>query len=315
MDTLALTLVAVAVSLVIGIPLGVWSGMSRRFESIITPVLDFMQILPTYTYLLPLDPGLPDRPGDRRDRHRDLRDAAGGPAHRPRHPRGARPARSRRRRAWARPAGRSCSRCCCRWPGGPIVRRHQPDDHGGAGHGHHRRADRRARAWGRSVLQALSSLDVGTACNAGLAIVIMAIILDRVTNAAAVHGQEMRRAEGTTAARLRRPLVIAGAVVTAVLAYASYTYLWAAQFPGDGAHHGVGQAIISGTDLDDELGAAAPLRRDQRHQGRGHAAPAQPAPVAARQLAVLADRPGHHGDRPHPGRGARDGLDRRLPRA
>src|SRR6266498_3732454 len=54
MDTLALTLAAVLVSLAIGIPLGVWAGVSNRFNRIITPVLDFMQTMPTFVYLAPL---------------------------------------------------------------------------------------------------------------------------------------------------------------------------------------------------------------------------------------------------------------------
>lgn len=37
---------------------------------------------------------------------------------------------------------------------------------------------------GQTVLQALTTLDVGTAFNGGLAIVIMAIVLDRTTTAA-----------------------------------------------------------------------------------------------------------------------------------
>ena len=43
---------------------------------------------------------------------------------------------------------------------------------------------------GQTVLQALISLDVGTAANAGLAIVIMAIILDRTTTAASVRADD-----------------------------------------------------------------------------------------------------------------------------
>jgi len=54
METLALTIAAVAISLLIGIPLGVWAGMSDGFNRIITPVLDFMQILPSFVYLAPL---------------------------------------------------------------------------------------------------------------------------------------------------------------------------------------------------------------------------------------------------------------------
>jgi len=54
MDTLALTLTAVAISLLIGIPLGVLAGLSDRFHRLITPVLDFMQTMPTFVYLAPL---------------------------------------------------------------------------------------------------------------------------------------------------------------------------------------------------------------------------------------------------------------------
>ncbi|MFD7558871.1 ABC transporter permease, partial [Streptomyces sp. NPDC059835] len=54
MDTLALTLSAVIVALLIGIPLGVWAGLSDRFNRIMTPFLDFMQTMPTFVYLAPL---------------------------------------------------------------------------------------------------------------------------------------------------------------------------------------------------------------------------------------------------------------------
>ena len=54
MDTLALTLAAVLISLAIGIPLGVWMGLSRAVERVLTPVLDFMQTMPTFVYLAPL---------------------------------------------------------------------------------------------------------------------------------------------------------------------------------------------------------------------------------------------------------------------
>jgi glycine betaine/proline transport system permease protein len=54
MDTLALTLSAVLVALLFAIPLGVWAGLSDRFNRIITPFLDFMQTMPTFVYLAPL---------------------------------------------------------------------------------------------------------------------------------------------------------------------------------------------------------------------------------------------------------------------
>ena len=49
---------------------------------------------------------------------------------------------------------------------------------------------------GQVVIQALSTQDVGTAFNAGLAIVIMAIILDRTTTAASERVEIQRRSVG-----------------------------------------------------------------------------------------------------------------------
>ena len=54
MQTLALMLAAVGLSLGIGMPLGVFAGLSDRFQRIITPVLDAMQIVPAFAYLMPI---------------------------------------------------------------------------------------------------------------------------------------------------------------------------------------------------------------------------------------------------------------------
>ncbi|MGH3082699.1 MAG: ABC transporter permease [Gaiellaceae bacterium] len=54
MQTLALMLAAVALSLLVGIPLGVIAGRSDRFDRAITPVLDAMQIVPAFAYLMPV---------------------------------------------------------------------------------------------------------------------------------------------------------------------------------------------------------------------------------------------------------------------
>jgi glycine betaine/proline transport system permease protein len=45
---------AVGLSLAVGIPLGVVAGLSGRFERGITPVLDAMQIIPAFAYLMPV---------------------------------------------------------------------------------------------------------------------------------------------------------------------------------------------------------------------------------------------------------------------
>jgi glycine betaine/proline transport system permease protein len=54
MQTLALVLAAVGLSLLVGIPLGVVAGLSNRFRRAITPVLDAMQIVPAFGYLIPV---------------------------------------------------------------------------------------------------------------------------------------------------------------------------------------------------------------------------------------------------------------------
>jgi glycine betaine/proline transport system permease protein len=53
-QTLALMLAAVSLSLLVGIPLGVAAGRSDRFQRAITPVLDAMQIVPAFAYLMPV---------------------------------------------------------------------------------------------------------------------------------------------------------------------------------------------------------------------------------------------------------------------
>jgi glycine betaine/proline transport system permease protein len=54
MQTLALMLAAVGLSLAVGMPLGVLAGLSNRFERAVTPVLDAMQIIPAFAYLMPI---------------------------------------------------------------------------------------------------------------------------------------------------------------------------------------------------------------------------------------------------------------------
>ncbi len=53
MTTLALVFASVAIALLFGIPLGILAGRSERFYRGVRPVLDFMQIMPAFAYLLP----------------------------------------------------------------------------------------------------------------------------------------------------------------------------------------------------------------------------------------------------------------------
>ncbi|MGI6727936.1 MAG: ABC transporter permease [Anaerovoracaceae bacterium] len=53
LDTLVLVLISALVSIVIGIPLGILAGRKNKSHRIITPVLDFMQTMPSFVYLIP----------------------------------------------------------------------------------------------------------------------------------------------------------------------------------------------------------------------------------------------------------------------
>ena len=54
MQTLALVLAAAAVSLAIGIPIGILAAKSRSVEAVIRPVLDVAQTMPAFVYLVPI---------------------------------------------------------------------------------------------------------------------------------------------------------------------------------------------------------------------------------------------------------------------
>ena len=88
---------------------------------------------------------------------------------------------------------------------------------------------------GKTVIKALQTLDVGTAFNAGLAIVVLAIVLDRTTTASSQRAEVSRRRHpaGDRAPAPGRSL--AGAVRRRCsLSTLSRTYLWAARVPDRG---------------------------------------------------------------------------------
>ncbi|WP_370788560.1 ABC transporter permease [Bacteroides nordii] len=53
MQTLALVLSSTSLALLVGIPLGVWTARSQRCSKIVRPILDFMQTMPAFVYLIP----------------------------------------------------------------------------------------------------------------------------------------------------------------------------------------------------------------------------------------------------------------------
>ena len=53
-ETIALMAVSVAISILLGIPLGIWTALNRRVEAVLRPLLDAMQTVPATVYLIPI---------------------------------------------------------------------------------------------------------------------------------------------------------------------------------------------------------------------------------------------------------------------
>ncbi|WP_367325085.1 ABC transporter permease [Streptomyces sp. HUAS ZL42] len=242
MDTLSLTLSAVLVALLFGIPLGVWAGLSGRVNRIVTPFLDFMQTMPTFVYLAPLTlifliggasatiaTVIYAAPPAIRITAHAIRSVPETTAE------AAASLGATRRQALLKVLLPMSKRTVVMGINQTIMAALAMVTIA---------ALIDAPGLGKTVVQALQSLDVGTAFNAGLAIVVMAIVLDRVTTAASMR-EELARKSKNRFQSWRRPLLGVGAAATAVLVYLSHTYVWAAEFPGEG---GIGSSIASGAD-------------------------------------------------------------------
>jgi len=231
MDTLALTLAAVLLALLIGIPLGVWAGISDRVNAVVTPVLDFMQTMPTFVYLAPLT--LVFLIGPASATIATLIYALPPAVRYTAHGIRAVPATSIEAATSLGTTQRQ------RLTGVllPMAKRtivlglNQTIMAALAMATIAALID--APGLGKNVLKALQTLDVGNAFNAGLAIVVMAICLDRITTAASRRAELTGRGRAPSAwtVKARRPLLLAGGVVTVFCVYLSRTYLWAADFP------------------------------------------------------------------------------------
>ncbi|WP_330350794.1 ABC transporter permease [Streptomyces sp. NBC_00582] len=242
MDTLALTLSAVLVALLLAIPLGVWAGMSDRFNRVVTPFLDLMQTMPTFVYLAPLTlffliggasaviaTAIYAAPPAIRITAHAIRSVPETTAE------AADSLGATRRQALLKVLLPMSKRTVVMGVNQSIMAALAMVTIA---------ALIDAPGLGKTVVQALQSLDVGTAFNAGLAIVVMAIVLDRVTTAASAR-EEASRGSKNRFLRWRPQLLGAGAVVTVVLIYMSHTYVWAAEFPGEGS---LGSSIASAAD-------------------------------------------------------------------
>ena len=53
LNTLILVILSALVSMIIGFPLGILAGRKHKFHLVISPILDFMQTMPSFVYLIP----------------------------------------------------------------------------------------------------------------------------------------------------------------------------------------------------------------------------------------------------------------------
>ncbi len=53
-ETLVLVVAAAAMSMAIGVPIGIWAAHKPKVYRVLLPVLDLMQTLPTFVYLIPV---------------------------------------------------------------------------------------------------------------------------------------------------------------------------------------------------------------------------------------------------------------------
>ncbi len=52
-QTTTLVLVSSVIALILGIPIGIWTARSHIADTVIRPILDFMQTMPAFVYLIP----------------------------------------------------------------------------------------------------------------------------------------------------------------------------------------------------------------------------------------------------------------------
>jgi glycine betaine/proline transport system permease protein len=56
LSTIALVLISTLFAVLLGIPLGIIAGLNDGFQKFVTPILDFMQTMPAFVYLIPAIP-------------------------------------------------------------------------------------------------------------------------------------------------------------------------------------------------------------------------------------------------------------------
>ena len=228
MDLLIVTLVSVVICVVIGIPLGIAMARRPAVSAVLTPVLDTMQTLPAFAYLTPLvlfwgiGPAaaivttlIYALPPLVRITEHGLRSV---PASTIEAAQSLGVSRSQLLRQVQLPMAKrtivvGLNQCTMAALSMATIA-----------------ALINGPGLGKPVVKALQALDVGAAFVSGLAIVLMAIMLDRTTTAASERAEVQSRVGGIPP-RLNRMIVWGGLVLVGVSIWVSRTYLWAAEFP------------------------------------------------------------------------------------
>ena len=237
--TFALVLTAVLLTLLVGIPLGILAGVSTRVATVITPVLDFMQTLPTFVYLAPLALIFLIGPASAviatviYAAPPVIRLTAHGIRSIPENTREASDSLGTTglqrlltlqlpmaRRTVVMGINQSTMAALSMVTIAALIA---------------------APGLGQVVVRALQSLDVGTAVNAGLSIVLLAIVLDRVTTAASRRAEPGAARTGRISRRNRYIVLGVTLAVALVMVQLSRSSLWAAAFPKD---FNIGPAIV-----------------------------------------------------------------------
>ncbi len=230
METLALVIAAVFLSLLIGIPLGVVAGRSDRFLRFVSPILDVMQIMPTFAYLAPLalffliGPAtaaiatmIYSIPPAIRITALGIRGVASETVEAA-HSMGS--TRSQVLLKVQLPMARTTVGLAVNQTIMMAISMVVIAALVGAG------------GLGEKIIFSLETLDVGAAFDAGIAIVLLAMVLDRLT--AAASREPDRRTRGEAGMIDRRRLVIAGGAAIALLALVLGAILPIGQaFPSD----------------------------------------------------------------------------------
>lgn len=226
MDLLVVTFVAVALSVGIGLPLAIWMAHSARVRAVITPVLDLMQTLPSFAYLLPavvlfhigaasaiictliysLPPvmrisahGLQNLPASAMEATESMGQTAWQRLVKVELPMAKRTIIVGINQTTMAALSMATIAAFINGPG-----------------------------LGQPVVRALNALRVGDAFVPGLCIVLMAIMLDRVTTAASEHSEQLNRGQARDMASRRTNLLLGGAALAVVCVYLSRHYTFAA---------------------------------------------------------------------------------------